>query len=149
MIFPEEFYHVEALEAKKKQKPIPKCDFKLNYDRNITDEQLAAQTVQEAGQDDEKAEENEILCNFYSEKTHFIAPFFVIDTENYRNCAPRISLESLIEHSADLDTLVLSLLSRQNNKGICIATMTNIALKKHFSLQAISDFFLKMNSIYK
>jgi len=27
--------------------------------------------------------------------------------------------------------------------------MTNVCLKKHFSLMAISDFFLKVNSVYK
>ena len=87
--------------------------------------------------------------NFYSEKTYFIAPFFVVSIDTMKVLAPKISLESFVEQANDLGTLILALLGRQNNKQLLMAILNNMILKKHIDLQGISDFFAKVNSIYK
>lgn len=93
--------------AKKEGKPVPKCSFNLNYDKNVTNE---SKPVAE-----EENTENKTV-NFYSEQTYFIAPFFVVSIDTMKVLAPKISLESFVEQANDLNTLILALLGRQNNK---------------------------------
>lgn len=78
-----------------------------------------------------------------------MAPFFVVSIDTQRVITPKISLESFVEQAKDLNTLILALLGRQNNKQLLMAIMNNIILKKHIDLRGISDFFQKVNSIYK
>lgn len=72
---------------------------------------------------------------------HFIAPFFIIDRKQLRTMALKLSLESLIEHTPDMTSLVLCLLSRQNNKRILMKLLGDMVSSKRFSLDGIGKVF--------
>jgi len=60
LIFPEEFLHVEAVEAKKKNKPVPKHKFRLDYELN-----RAAESTHEDYKE-ERADNEESLFDCYN-----------------------------------------------------------------------------------
>jgi hypothetical protein len=72
---------------------------------------------------------------------HYIAPFFIIDPKQLRTMALKLSLESLIEHTLDMTSLVLCLLSRQNNKRILMKLLADMIFNKRVSLDGIGKVF--------
>lgn len=59
--------------------------------------------------------------------------------------AIKLSLESLIEHTPDLSSLLLCLLSRQNNKRIMLELLGLLIVNKHISLEGVSKVLIKLN----
>ena len=56
--------------------------------------------------------------DFYDSSVHFLAPFFVVDLKTRRSMSFKVSLECLISNTKKLGHLMISLLSRSNNKKI-------------------------------
>ena len=65
-------------------------------------------------------EGQEQLLPFYTDRVHFIAPFFIIDVETNRVMSLKLSLESLIQNSSSLINCFSTLISRKNTKKVML-----------------------------
>ncbi len=96
------------------------------------------------GQPFEPAEMVEHIA-LYSSEVHYIAPFFIVDIKQLRLMAIKLSLESLIEHTPDMTSLLLCLLSRQNNKRIMMKLLSDMIVNKNITLEGVGKVFTKLN----
>ena len=88
-------------------------------------------------------------CDFYSQDIFFIAPFFVIDRTSKKALTLKISLEQFIKDNANVGNMLLSIISRRNNKKLVVTLLTHMIINKRIDLIGISKCFNKLNSIYK
>lgn len=86
---------------------------------------------------------------FYSEDVYFIAPFYVIDRKAMRAMTIKLSLEAFIRDSSNQANMLLSLISRQNNKKFLVTLLSNMIINKRLDLTGISKCFNKLNTVYK
>lgn len=88
-------------------------------------------------------------CDFYSQDIFFIAPFFVIDRTSKKALTLKVSLEQFIKDNANVGNMLLSIVSRRNNKKLVVTLLTHMIINKRVDLFGISKCFNKLNAIYK
>lgn len=115
----------------------PYYPFKLEYGNPENDESCLIDSSEESP------------IPFYSDQVFFIAPFFVIDRKARKAMTVKVSLEDYIKDNQTQSNMLLSLVSRRNNKTILVTLLSNMVINKRLHLHGISKCFNKLNSVYK